>query len=85
VALDLNTAKGRADDAVADLLVDPVCLAWFDRAADREGPAQAGECHEACATPGYVDDAVSRGAELRVVVDGGAYVFCCRPIGELAE
>ena len=81
---DFATAKQLADTAAERLLEGPICLSWFDRAADRESPAHAGECHDACDIPGYLDYAVNRGAELKVVVDGGAYVFCYRPIGEFA-
>jgi len=68
----------------ATALEGPICLSWYDRGADRESPAHAGECHDACDIPGYIDYAVNRGAELKVVVDRGAYVFCYRSIGEFA-
>lgn len=78
-------AARRLADAVAEQLLDgPICLSWFDRAADRESPAHAGECHGDCEMPGFVEYAVTRGATLEVVVDGGAFVFCYRPIGEFA-
>ena len=83
--LDFTTAKGLADEAAARSLDQPVCLSWFDRAADRESPPHAGECHTDCEIPGYVEYAVTRGAELKVVVGGGAYVFCYRPLGEFAD
>ena len=82
--LDFAAAK-RLADALADSRLDrPICLSWFDRAADRESPAHASECHGDCDLPGYVEYASTRGGELRVIVDGGAYVFCYRPIGEFA-
>ncbi|MCU0303422.1 MAG: AF1514 family protein [Thermoanaerobaculales bacterium] len=84
LGLDFATAKRLADDAADRALDGPICLSWFDRAADRESPAHASECHDACDIPGYIDYAVNRGAELKVVVDRGAYVFCYRPIGEFA-
>jgi hypothetical protein len=80
--VDFATAKRLADDAAGRALDGPICMSWFDRAADRESPAHASECHDACDIPGYIDYAVNRGAELKVVVDHGAYVFCYRPIGE---
>ncbi len=82
---DFPTAKGLADRAADELLDQPICLSWYDRALDRESPAHASECHGDCEMPGYVEYAVTRGAELKVVVDGGAFVFCYRPIGEFAE
>lgn len=83
--LGFATAKRLADEAAGELLDEPICLSWCDRAADRESPAHASECHGDCEMPGYVEYAVTRGANLKIVVDGGAYVFCYRPIGEFAE
>ncbi len=82
--LDFMTAKSLADAAAAAVLEEPICLAWYDRANDRESPAHASECHGDCDMPGYVEYAVTRGAELKVVVGGGTYVFCYRPLGEFA-
>jgi hypothetical protein len=82
--LDFASAKRMADEEAARSLDRPICLSWFDRAADRESPAHAGECHIGCEIPGYVEYAVTRGAELKVVVGGGAYIFCYRPLGEFA-
>ena len=83
-AAPFGTAKALADREAAGLLEDPVCLSWYDRAADRESPAHASECHGDCEIPGYVEYAVTRGAELKIVIDDGAYVFCYRPLGEFA-
>lgn len=82
--LDFASAQKLADETAARTLDEPICLSWFDRAADRESPPHAGECHTDCEIPGYVEYAVTRGAELKVVVGGGAYVFCYRPLGEFA-
>jgi hypothetical protein len=82
---DFDAAKSLADKAAADELAAPVCLAWYDRARDRESPAHASECHGDCEMPGYVEYALTRGAELEVVVGDGAYVFCYRPLGEFAD
>ena len=87
VAADIGFegAKALADELAAGELDEPVCLAWYDRAHDRESPAHASECHGDCEMPGYVEYAVTRGAELEVVVGAGAYVFCYRPLGEFAD
>jgi hypothetical protein len=82
--LDFAAAKALADDAARRALEEPVCLSWYDRAHDRESPAHASECHGDCEIPGYVEYAVTRGAELRVVIGDGAYVFCYRPLGEFS-
>ena len=83
--IDFSGAKILADRVAGTLLDEPICLSWYDRAADRESPAHASECHTDCEIPGFVEYAVTRGAELQVVVDCGAYVFCYRPIGEFAD
>ena len=83
--LDFAAAKKLADAAAADTLDGPICLAWYDRTNDRESPAHASECHGDSEVPGYVEYAVTRGAELKVVIDDGAYVFCYRPLGEFAD
>ena len=83
--LGFAAAKRLADETAERLLDEPICMAWYDRAADRESPAHASECHGDCEMPGYVEYAVTRGAELKIVIDDGAFVFCYRPIGEFAE
>lgn len=83
--LDFAAAKALADAAAAERLNGPICLSWYDRANDRESPAHASECHGDCEMPGYVEYAVTRGAELKIVIDDGAYVFCYRPLGEFAD
>jgi hypothetical protein len=82
---DFLRARRAAEKAAEELLGETVCMAWYDRAEDRESPAHASECHGSCEVPGYVEYAETRGAELKVVVDGGAYVFCHRSIGEFAD
>ena len=62
-----------------------ICLSWYDRAADRESPAHASDCHGSCESPGYEEYAENRGGELVVNVDDGDFVFCYRPIGEFAD
>ena len=83
--IDFATAKRLADEAAGQALDEPICLSWYDRDADRESPAHASECHGDCEMPGYVEYAVTRGAELKIVIDDGAYVFCYRPLGEFAD
>lgn len=83
--LDFAAAKALADAAAARRLDGPICLSWYDRANDRESPAHASECHGDCEIPGWVEYAVTRGAELKIVIDDGAYVFCYRPLGEFAN
>ena len=80
-----ETAKALADAVARVLLGESVCLSWYDRPRDRMAPAGTNECHTGCDTPGYLEYAASRGAELRVTVGPGDYVFCYRPVGEFAD
>ncbi len=81
---DFAAAKAAADKAAAAELGECTCMAFFDRQAGRESPAHASECHGDCEVPGYEEYAVNRGATLKVVVNGGAYVFIYRSLGEFA-
>ncbi len=83
--LDWPRAKAMADVAAEDLIGENTCLSWYDKARDREAPAHASECHDACDIPGYVEYAESRGAALKIVFGEGDYVFCYRPLGEFAD
>lgn len=72
-------AASRLADAVARSIQgeDVVCLSWYDGIKDHECPAHASECHDdSCEVPGYVEYAESRGAELRVDIGQGTFVFC---------
>jgi Domain of unknown function (DUF5619) len=82
--LDFGAAKKLADAVAATLLgQQATCLSWFDRPNRYECPANASECHDgACPIPGYVEYATSRGAELKVDVAQGTYVFCYRSVAE---
>ena len=85
VTFDFATAKATADAIAHVLRGESLCMGWYDRAADRESPAHASECHGSCEVPGYVEYAMARGADLKVVIGDGAYVFCYRPLGEFAD
>jgi len=68
-------ALALANTEAAQRLPEPMLLSWYDRDRDFESPQHVSECHEASATPGYVDYAVHRGATLRVEMEGGRFVF----------
>jgi hypothetical protein len=81
--LDFASAKRLADAAAEAELGENMCLSWYDRAQDREAPANASECHdETCPIPGYIEYAMSRGAQLMVDVGDGAYVYCYHSLAE---
>ncbi len=80
--LDFDTARRLADGVAATLLGEATCLSWYDAERDYEAPAGASECHQGCPTPGYIDYAANRGAELLVEVDGGRFTFCYLAIDE---
>lgn len=84
-SLDYAAARKLADEEAARRVIEPLLLAWYDRDLDFESPAHTSECHERCDVPGYIEYAESRGAEVRVDVDQGRFVFCYRPAGEFAS
>ena len=55
-------------------------LAWYDRDRDFESPQHASECHLDSAVPGYVDYALSHGANFKVDFDDGRFVFFYLPV-----
>jgi hypothetical protein len=77
-------AKRLADAIANAYLGECTCLSWYDRASDQESPSHASDCHGSCEVPGYIEYATHRGAELKVVVQSGAFVFCFRSLGEFA-
>lgn len=83
---EFDAAKKLADAVAASVLGPEVaCLSWYDGPRDYECPAHASECHDgACPIPGYVEYATSRGAQIRVDVSEGKFVFCYRSIDEFA-
>ena len=84
--IDFHTAKDISEATAAAILGEVTCMSWFDREQNREAPAGVSECHDdSCETPGYIDYATSRGAELKIDVGGGAFVFCYRSLGDFAE
>jgi hypothetical protein len=86
VEIEFYAAKEIADAAATTVLEDMTCLSWFDRERNQEAPAHVSECHDAsCDTPGYLDYATSRGAELKVDIDNGAFVFLYRSVEEFTD
>ncbi|HEY0720442.1 MAG TPA: AF1514 family protein [Gammaproteobacteria bacterium] len=62
-------------DAEAKKRGQGMLLSWYDRDRDFESPQHASECGKQGATPGYVDYALNRGANLKVDVHHGRYIF----------
>ncbi len=50
-------------------------LSWYDRDRDFESPQHASECHLDSAVPGYVDYGLNHGAGLKMIFEGGRFVF----------
>jgi len=77
---DYFRAKQLADGEAAKRLSEFMLMSWYDRDRDFESPHSAGECHEACPTPGYVDYGLNHGATLKVDVENGRFVFFYAPV-----
>ena len=82
---DFDLAKALADALATVLIGEHMCLSWWDREEQRESPTHASYCHGTCEVPGWVEYAQNRGAELRVDVGGGAYVYCYKAVGDLLD
>lgn len=77
-ALDFETARDLADRLASHVVGEAMLLAWFDRKAGKEYPVVP-ECQH---QPAWVAYAESRGANLKVVINDGEYIFLYRPVGE---
>jgi hypothetical protein len=75
---DYRQAMQLAQEAAAARLEAPMLLSWYDRDRDFEAPQHVSECHQASATPGYVDYALSHGASLMIDIEAGRFVFFYR-------
>jgi hypothetical protein len=78
VELDFEAASGLAKQAASHATREAMLLAWFDRRKGKECP----EVPECMHKPGWIAYAESRGADMRVVVNDGEYVFLFRPATE---
>ena len=72
---DFNAAKKVADGEAERRLEMVMLLSWYDRDRDFESPQHASECHEESAIPGYVDFGINHGAELKIDIEQGRFVF----------
>jgi len=62
-------------DGEAEKRGQGMLLSWYDRDRDFESPQHASECGREDAVPGYVAYAMNRGANLKVDVHHGRYIF----------
>lgn len=72
---DFYAAKVMADREAEQRLEFTMLLSWYDRDRDFESPQHASECHEGGAIPGYVDFGINHGAELKIDIEQGRFVF----------
>ncbi|MDP1995675.1 MAG: AF1514 family protein [Gallionella sp.] len=84
IQLDFDAAIKRAAEVADEQLGDSMLLSWYDRDRDLESPAHVSECHEGCLIKGFWDYALNRGGTLAVDFDDGRFVFCFRPLREVA-
>jgi hypothetical protein len=77
---DYRAAMARADRVAAERLGEYMLLSWYDRDRDFESPQHSSECHQASATPGYVDYGIHHGATLKVDIEQGRFVFFYLPV-----
>ncbi len=75
---DYRAAMDLARDEAAARLEEPMLLSWYDRDRNFEAPQHVSECHQASATPGYVDYGLNHGARLMIDIESGRFVFFYR-------
>ncbi|MBA3033866.1 MAG: AF1514 family protein [Gammaproteobacteria bacterium] len=77
LGIDFNAALELANVIARQHLGDDaMLLSWYDRERDYESPNGVSECHVGCATKGFWDYALNRGAHLAVVFDADRFTFC---------
>ncbi|NWG88060.1 MAG: AF1514 family protein [Hydrogenophilaceae bacterium] len=80
LALDFDASLKLANQIAEHLLGSAMLLSFYDRERNLESPAGVSECHQGCATPGWVDYAANRGGTLMVNFAKGRFVFCYMPL-----
>jgi hypothetical protein len=73
--VDYAEARAIADAEAERRLESVMLLSWYDRDRDFESPQHASECHQGGDIPGYVDFGINHGAELKVDIESGRFVF----------
>lgn len=76
---NFDAAKSFADAEAERRLESAMLLSWYDKDRDFESPQHAGECHEDSDIPGYVDFGINHGAELKIDIENGRFVFYYLP------
>jgi len=77
---DFRQARELADGVAGERFSEYMLLSWYDRERDFESPAHVSECAGDGPKNGYIFYALSRGARLRVEVDGGRFSFFYTPV-----
>ncbi len=72
---DYRAAMHLAKEIAGQHLDSPMLIAWYDADRDFESPQHTGECHLDTAVPGYIAYARHRGANLKIDMEGGRFVF----------
>lgn len=72
---DYLQAMALANKQAETKLNEYMLISWYDRDRDFESPQHASECHLDSAIPGYVDYGLNHGAQLRVDIEQGRFVF----------
>jgi hypothetical protein len=83
LGLDFNASLKLAEAAATHLLGESMLLSFYDRDRNIESPNGVSECHQGCATPGWIDYAANRGGTLVVDFEHGRHVFCFMPLGDV--
>ncbi len=77
---DFRAARDLAEAEAEKRFAEYMLISWYDRERDFESPPHVSECAGSGPKQGYIFYAVSRGAKLKVEVDGGRFVFFYTPV-----
>ncbi len=77
---DYRAAMALAEAEATRRVGEHMLLSWYDRDRDFEAPQHVSECHADSAVPGYVDYGIHHGAQLKVDIQNGRFVFYFLPL-----
>ena len=77
---DYQQAMDLARDQARKRFDDFMLISWYDRDRDYESPPNTTECAEGCEKNGYILYGLNHGAQLKVDVEDGRFVFFFTPM-----
>ena len=73
-------AAALADKEAQHRFEDYMLISWYDRDRDFESPPNTTECADGCRKDGYIHYGLNHGAQLKVDIEDGRFVFFFTPV-----